>query len=155
LGWVQAYGGNLAIWLGDCVGAAQTLEKARAVAGEIGDSGLAVVATQFLGTACNMLGDYSRAVELLRTNMDALRGDGTRERIGPIGPAGHGSLSFLVLALAERGEFVDALVWGEELRRRVAETTNAFSKITAPYAMGELYLRKGDLGEATGLLTEA
>jgi class 3 adenylate cyclase/tetratricopeptide (TPR) repeat protein len=155
LGWVQAYAGNLATWLGDCVGAVLALEHSRAVAREVGDFGLELLATQFLATGCYMLGDYSRAVELLRNNWDAIRGDSAREGVGAIAPAGQGSLSFLVLALAERGDFADALACGEELRRIVAESTNAFIKSYTPYAVGERYLRKGDLGEATGLLTDA
>jgi tetratricopeptide (TPR) repeat protein len=155
LGWVHAYTGTLVWWLGDNLAAIQSLDRALEVATSIRDPRLEVIAKQLLGSACFSLGDYSRAIEVLRQNIIALEGDPIAQRIGAAGIPAAGSRAVLVLHLAERGEFAEGELRAREAVLLATEATNAYSMIYTRWTLGYLYVRKGELDEAIPLLTEA
>ena len=117
--------------------------------------GLEVAATQSLGLAYYYLGNYPKAVEALRRNLVPLDSPVVRERFGVIGLPFATSRTSLALALAERGEFVEAVVRCTEAIQ-IAEAVGHPYSVTATYrGMGLLHLRRGDLHQATLALEHA
>ena len=85
-------------------------ERAIAMARTLDDYGLEVMATLQVGWAYNCLGNYLKAVEALRRNLVPLDNPVVRERLGGFGLPFAASRASLALALAERGEFIEAVV---------------------------------------------
>jgi tetratricopeptide (TPR) repeat protein len=130
-------------------------ERAIAMAKTLDDYGLEVSTTNFLASAYYCLGNYSKAVEALRPNLVPLDSPVVRERFGAIGLPFANSRASLALALAERGEFVEAI-------SRCTEAIHIAEAVGLPYSvavtyrgMGLLHLRRGDLHQATLALEHA
>src|SRR5262249_18579701 len=116
---------------------------------------LEVLATNILGLAHSCLGNYLRAIEALRRNLLPLDNPVVRERFGAAGLPFATSRTPLALALAERGEFVEAVPLCTEAIQ-IAETVGHPYSVTVTYrGMGHLYLRRGDLHQATLALEHA
>jgi tetratricopeptide (TPR) repeat protein len=99
--------------------------------------------------------DYRRASKYFRNNVESLHGELIRERFGEAGPASVLSRFWLVVSLAELGEFVEGIARGEE-GVQIAETVDQpWSLIGAYYGVGSIYLRKGDLTKAISELEHA
>lgn len=129
-------------------------ERALAIAMELGDSPLQIMAHQRLGIACQLVGDYRRAVQLLKWNIASLRGELMRERFGTGSlPAGQ-SRSYTALSLSFLGEFVEAVSIAEEAVRIADEADTAYGQVYAAYATGFTYLFKGDFDRALPLLEQ-
>ena len=119
------------------------------------DYGLEVVATNILGQAYYCLGNYPKAVEALRRNLVPLDSPVVRERFGAINLPFANSRTHLASALAERGEFVEAVARCTEAIQ-IAEAVGHPHSVTATYrGMGLLHLRRGDLHQATLALEHA
>jgi class 3 adenylate cyclase/tetratricopeptide (TPR) repeat protein len=130
-------------------------ERASAMARTLDDYGLEVVATHFLGSAYYYLGNYPSAVEALRRNLVPLDSPIVRERFGGNVLTFATSRNSLALALAERGEFVEAVARCTEAIQ-IAETVGHPYSVTVTYrGMGHLHLRRGDLHQATLALEHA
>jgi tetratricopeptide (TPR) repeat protein len=130
-------------------------ERAIAMARALGDYGLEVHATNFLGSAYYCLGNYPSAIEVLRRNLVPLDSPVVRERFGAIGLPFANARASLALARAERGEFVEAISRCTEAIR-IAEAVGQPFSVTAMYrGMGLLHLMKGDLRQATLTLEHA
>ena len=130
-------------------------ERAIAMARTLDDYGLEVVATNLLGQAYYYLGNYPKAVEALRRNLVSLDSPVVRERFGAISLPFANSRTSLALALAERGEFVEAVARCTEAIQ-IAEAVGHPYSVTAMYrGMGHLHLRRGDLHQATLALEHA
>ena len=130
-------------------------ERAIAMARTLDDYGLEVVATLSLGLAYYCLGNYPKAVEALRRNLVPLDSPVVRERFGGIGLPFANSRTSLALALAERGEFVEAVARCTEAIH-IAEAVGHPYSVTVTYrGMGHLHLRRGDLHQATLALEHA
>src|SRR5207253_1910021 len=82
LGRVSAYMCRYCREMGDHDGAVESGQHALAVAETLRDFALQVMAHHHLGVAYHVLGDHRRAMELLRSNVEALAGDLIRERFG-------------------------------------------------------------------------
>ena len=130
-------------------------ERAIAMARTLDDYGLEVLATISLGLAYYCLGNYPKAVEALRRNLVPLDSPVVRERFGGIGLPFANSRTSLALALAERGEFVEAVARCTEAIQ-IAEAVGHPYSVTVTYrGMGHLHLRRGDLHQATLALEHA
>jgi tetratricopeptide (TPR) repeat protein len=130
-------------------------ERAIAMARTQDDYGLEVLATRFMGNAYYCLGDYLKAVEALGRNLVPLDSPVVRERLGGISLPFAGSRTALALSLAERGEFVEAVVRCTEAVQ-IAEAVGLPYAVTSMYRwMGHLHLRWGDLQQATLTLEHA
>ena len=81
-----------------------------------GASPLAVAMNLRLGQAHHSLGQYSRAMDALRKNLELLVGDLLHDRCYMAGLPSVFSRAWLALCLAERGEFGEGLAIGEEAR---------------------------------------
>ena len=75
LGRVSAYMCRYFREMGDHDGAVESGQHALAMAETLGDFALQVTAHHFLGVAYHTLGDYRRAMGLLRSNVESLAGD--------------------------------------------------------------------------------
>jgi len=111
--------------------------------------GLEVTATLYMGLGYYCLGNYPKAVEAQRRNLVPLDSPVVRKRFGAVGLPLVNSRTSLALALAERGEFVEAVVRCTEAIQ-IAEAIGHPYSVTVTYqGMGLLHLRRGDLHEAT------
>src|SRR5439155_8575979 len=82
LGRARAYQTAYYYWLAENERAAETGQRACAVAGAVEDLGLQVMTHLYLGEAYQALGDYARAVVCFESNLALLRGELARERFG-------------------------------------------------------------------------
>jgi class 3 adenylate cyclase/tetratricopeptide (TPR) repeat protein len=152
LGWLSAYMTHY-FWLtGDQECALQSGQSALAIASDLGDFGLKVVANTYLGVVYIAQGDYRRAIEFLSWNVASLEGDLIRERFGLTGFPSVLSRSYLGWSHAERGEFAEGTARGEEGIWIAEAADHPFSLIIAHWGVGLLYLRKGDLHKAISVL---
>ncbi|MGH7323574.1 MAG: AAA family ATPase [Candidatus Rokuibacteriota bacterium] len=140
-------------WLrGEHARAVEAGQRALSIATSLGDFALQASANYYLGEAYHVLGDYRRAAEFLRDNVESFQGDLIRERFGMAGPHSVISRAWLVMCLAELGEFAEGMIRGEEGLRIAEAVDQPFSLALASYALGILSLRKGDLGRAIAVL---
>jgi tetratricopeptide (TPR) repeat protein len=130
-------------------------ERALAIATELGDFPLQVLANQRLGAACDAVGDYHRAVQLLRRNIASLSGELIRERFGAGSLPAVMSRLYMVFSLTFLGEFAEAISIGMEAIRIGNEADTAHSQLQATNAVGFAYLCKGDFDSAVPLLEQA
>jgi DNA-binding NtrC family response regulator/tetratricopeptide (TPR) repeat protein len=155
LGRVCAYMTDYCRQVGDYRRGEEAGRRAVAIAEALGDLALQVAANIYLGQVCCDLGEYRLASELFQRNVDALEGDHRRERLGlPYLPAVH-SRSWLVLCLAELGEFDRGVALAEEGLELAESAEHPPSVISACAALGRLWLRKGELARATAILERA
>jgi tetratricopeptide (TPR) repeat protein len=130
-------------------------QRAVAIAGDVSDVEVQVLAHTFLGLARYGQGDYRAAVELARRNVTLLRGDLVRERYGmAVLPAVY-SRTVLVWSLAELGEFDDGLAIGQESARMAEAAEHPYSIVFSRFGLGALHLRQGDLSRAVTELESA
>jgi predicted ATPase len=166
---------NLAIvWRlqGDLEGAVKAGRCGLELATALGDRALQVAAAHRLGQAYYGLGEFGRAVELLRRNVVALEAD-------PMGPEpSDGSVSrwpwrvtvsdlsrpdpyygivsraWLALTLSALGGFAEGRRHGEEALRLAMAEGQADALIIAHGCLGLLALAQGDLGAASRVLEQ-
>jgi tetratricopeptide (TPR) repeat protein len=152
---VNAYIAIELLGQGEYEQAVTACERAIGMARTLGDYGLEVVATNYLGFAYNCLGNYPKAVEALGRKLVPLDSPVVRERFGGIGLPVASSRASLALALAERGEFVEAITRCTEAVH-IAEAVGHRFSVTETYrGMGRLHLGRGDLHQATLALEHA
>jgi tetratricopeptide (TPR) repeat protein len=126
--------------------AIEVSEQALAIAGTVKDFGLQVEATVSLALALDAVGDYRRAVPLLRGAVRSLVGEwihwGT--------PAISSVLvrAYLAVDLAELGEFPEAVRCSEEGVRIADEVGQPYSRIGAHFGAGVMHLTRGDISRA-------
>jgi len=130
-------------------------ERAIAMARTLDDYGLEVIATNFMGNSYYCLGNYSKAVEAQGRNLVPLDNPVVRERFGAINLPFANSRTSLALALAERGEFVEAITRGTEAIQIAEAVGHSFSVAETYRRMGHLHFRRGNLHKATLALEHA
>ena len=129
-------------------------QRAVAIAAQVSDVEVQVLAHTFLGLARYGQGDYRAAVELARHTVTLLRGDLIRERFGmAVLPAVY-SRTVLVWSLAELGEFADGLAVGQENARIAEAAEHPYSIVFSRFGLGTLHLRQGDLARAVAAARE-
>src|SRR5262245_58132332 len=111
-------------------------ERAIAMARTLDDYGLEVVATLYLGLAYYCLGNYPKAIKALGRNLVPFDSPVVRERFGAIGFPFATSRTVLALALAERGEFVEAVT-------RCTEAIHILEAVGHPFSVTMTYQRMG------------
>ena len=94
------------------------------------------------------IGDYGRAAELFRQNVEALKaGTGRPDR-----PSQISSLAWLAYALSHLGQFTEGRRHGEEALRLATVEGRGTEPMFAHGCLGRLYLAQGDLAAAIRLL---
>ncbi len=152
LGRVAAYLTDYFRLTGDQDRAIEWGRRALAVAGELGDFGLQVVANTRLGQVHFARGDYQRAVGLFRHNVQSLVGELILQRFDmPQPPAIH-SRTCLVWCLSELGEFAEGVALGEEAVAIAGSVDHPLSRTVAYAGLGSAYLRRGQADRAIAAL---
>jgi tetratricopeptide (TPR) repeat protein len=151
LGQVLAQMGRLRRITGDYDGAIAAGRQALALATELGDSTLQVQASYRLGQVYVNIGDFGRAAELLRRNVEGA----DREESGPPSIASRLlSQAWLAVTLSALGAFAEGRRHGEEALRLATLDGRGSPLITAHGCLGFLYLIKGDLESAIRVLDQ-
>jgi tetratricopeptide (TPR) repeat protein len=154
LGRVAAYLADYFRLTGDQDRAIQWGKRALAVAGEIGDLGLQIVATTWLGQIYFVGAEYGQALAHFRHNLQLLVGELTGERFGmPQPPAIH-SRTCLAWCLSELGEFSEAIALGEEAVAMIGSADHPLSRAVAQAGLGWAYLRRGQTDKAIAALEQ-
>jgi tetratricopeptide (TPR) repeat protein len=156
LGCVSDYMSNLLVAMGDNDGAFVSGQRLLALATALGDLSLLTQAHIRLGFVYHVLGDYQRAVGLLRQAVEALPEASSRERVGAragsANPPAVSSRTRLLWSLAEVGQFIEGEARGEE-GVRIAEAAEHLASLSLAYmGVGSLSLGKGDFQKAVSVL---
>ncbi|MGI9301266.1 MAG: ATP-binding protein [Gammaproteobacteria bacterium] len=154
-GWTSVYM-SASLWqLGRSKEALKAANDALKINEEPDDLALGVGANFYLGCAYVTSGDCRRAETLFQEAVDALKGDLSRERCGlPFVPAVV-ARSWLVWALAERGEFDAGMTHGREALRIAKEVGHPFNIAHIYYDLGYFHGVKGELDQAIETLEQA
>ncbi len=125
-------------------------QQALALAAALGDSALQVQASHRLGQAYYAIGDFGRAAELLRRNVEAA----DRESGTPSTDLLIESRAWLARTLSALGAFAEGRRHGEEALRLATLEGRGDTPIIAHACLGHLYLAKGDLEHAIRVLDQ-
>jgi class 3 adenylate cyclase/tetratricopeptide (TPR) repeat protein len=152
LGQVLASKANAFLMVGDAQHAVAASQRALASGADLGDIGLQATASFFLGEAYHALGDYGRAIEVLRGSLRLLQGLPRFERFGSGSIAAVAAETWLAWCLAEQGAFVEGRAYVEEARQIAEAADHPLSVVTASFGVGLLSLRTGDVHKAMPVL---
>src|SRR5262249_7473046 len=148
LGRVVAYLPDYFRLTGDQDRAIQSGKRALAVAGEIGDFGLQIVAATWLGQSYFARAEDRGAGGFFRHELPAPVHRPVGQRFGmPQPPAIH-SRTCLAWCLSELGEFSEAVALGEEAVAMVRSGDHPLSRAVAYAGLGWAYLRRGHADKA-------
>ncbi|MFQ5930150.1 MAG: tetratricopeptide repeat protein, partial [Acidobacteriota bacterium] len=136
----------------DPVRALKASHEALEIATSIDNFALQVQANHYLGTANWHLGNFDEAMKFLTRNVHCLVGDQVYERFGLAFLASVGSLYTLAVLLAQRGQFAEAVSYGEEAVRIAETSKHPMSVTTAYFGVGYVQLRKGAIDKAISVL---
>jgi class 3 adenylate cyclase/tetratricopeptide (TPR) repeat protein len=153
LGLVSAHLTFCHSWVGDRDRAVASGERALAIASTLKDVTLRVVASGRLGQAYFDAGEFRRAVELFRSNVERLEGDLVHDRFGGLAfIASVFSRGYLARCLATLGDFVSARA-SIEKGVGVAEAAHHPYSITVAYWLAAMpLLLQGDFPKAISWL---
>jgi len=143
LGWVSSYVMQYFRNTGDQAGAMEAGHRALAIAEKLGDFPLQVATNTHLGVVYGTLGEYRRAVEILRRNVESLAGPRVRERFGLAGLPAVLSRGYLAWYLAELGEFPEAMAWADEGLKIAESVEDPYTRAFACTMVGWPALLKG------------
>jgi DNA-binding SARP family transcriptional activator len=152
LGRVSSFMAVCFFQMGDHDGAIRFAERGLAIARACGDFGLEVQMNFRLGLAYHALGEYRRAIDILKRNVNLLTGARVSERYGMAGLPALLSRAWLISCLAEIGEFVDATTLAREGFAIADAIDQRWSLAWLCFHAGLLHLRKGDHPQAATLL---
>jgi len=137
---------------GDYDGARAAGQQALSLAAELGESALQVQASHNLGQAYHDIGDYRRAAELLRRNVEAAdQASGTPSTDSRFRSE---SRAWLALTLSDLGVFAEGRRHGEEALRLTTLEGRGVTPLIAHSCLGGLCLNQGDLGHAIRVLEQ-
>jgi class 3 adenylate cyclase/tetratricopeptide (TPR) repeat protein len=129
---------------GDADGAITAGQQAFALATELGDRALQIHASHNLGQVYEVTGDFGRAADLLRHNVEAVDGESSAAsadfRLR--------SRAWLARTLSALGAFAEGRLHGEEALRLATLEGRGVTPIMVHGCLGELYLAQGDLAHA-------
>src|SRR5262245_2514982 len=141
-------------WMGEHERALRAAERDLTVAASFGNFGMRVVSICRLAQANPALGNFERAVELLRQVVASLDGDLARERFGMIAFSSVWARSWLAWSLAEMGEFDEAIAIGDESVEIATSDDHAASRLQALFGCGILSVIQGRLDRAIPALEQ-
>ena len=131
-------------------------ERALAIATELSDVSLQVVAQHRLSRAYCWVGNYRRAIELATRSLPLIEGRPMGERFGNLtGVASAVTRVPLIVSLAELGEFAEGVAQGEEAVRIAEMVGQPFSLIAALSRLSHVYVVKGEPNKAIPLLVRS
>jgi predicted ATPase len=129
-------------------------ERALAIATELRDVSLQVVAQDRLGRAYCFIGNYKRAIELATRSLTLIEAKPVGERFGMLtGVAPVVTRVPLVYSLADLGALAEGIAHGEDAVRLAEMAGQPFSLVMAYDVLGYVYLVIGDLDKGISVLT--
>jgi tetratricopeptide (TPR) repeat protein len=135
---------------GDPDGVMAAGQQALELAAALGDSALQGQASRYLGMAYHAIGDFGRAAELLRRNVEAADQEagtlGTDQRLL--------SQAWLARTLSALGAFAEGRRHGEEALRLATLAGRGATPTIVHSRLGYLYLAQGDLEHAIRVLDQ-
>jgi tetratricopeptide (TPR) repeat protein len=152
LGWISAYSSACFWVMGDYAPALEAAQQTRTIGLDLGDASLQVYANSALGWTYHSLGEYRHGIECASQVVEFLQGDLIWQQFGIPSLPAVGARTWLALCLAERGEFAQAIVRGEEAVQLAEAIQNPWSLVSGYFGLGVAYLRKGAFAEAIPLL---
>ena len=155
IGWTSVFR-SASLWqIGRSAEARAAAENALTINQVPNDLSLGIGANFYLGCAFVTSGDCRRAETYFQTVPDSLDEKQSRERCGlPFLPAVV-ARSWLVWALAERGEFAEAAAHGEVALEIAKEVGHPFNLAHIYYDLGYFYGVKGDIDQGVDALEKA
>jgi class 3 adenylate cyclase/tetratricopeptide (TPR) repeat protein len=129
---------------GDLDGAIVAGRQAHELAATLSASALQVQTSYTLGEIYYVIGDFGRAAELLRRNVEATDRESDRRSTG----LWIDSHAWLARTLSALGAFAEGRRHGEEALRLAMLAGREEAPITAHACLGSLYLAQGDLAHA-------
>jgi tetratricopeptide (TPR) repeat protein len=129
---------------GDPDGASAAGQQALELAAALGESALQMEAAYTLGQVYHFIGDFGRAAELLRWNVEATHRESDRLSTD----VQIQSRAWLARTLSALGAFAEGRRHGEEALRLATLEGRGATPIVAHGCLGELYLAQGDLEHA-------
>jgi class 3 adenylate cyclase/tetratricopeptide (TPR) repeat protein len=133
---------------GDLSGALTVGQQALALAAELGERALQERVSLCLGLGYRALGDFGRATEVLRRNVEAA----DRESGTPRTDVRILSRAWLAQTLGALGAFAEGRRHGEEALRLATREGRGAPLMAAHASLGQLYLAQGDLEYAIRVL---
>ena len=152
LGWVSSYLSTHFWVTGVPERALAYGQRAHTLAVTCGDGALQIVALFHQGHAYHAMGAYGPAKDYLAQSMAFLQGEQRRARLGTSALTSVLTRVWLVWCYAERGEFTEGRVLGEEAVRIAEEVDHPFGLMIAYWILGVLCLSQGDLQPAIPVL---
>jgi tetratricopeptide (TPR) repeat protein len=135
---------------GDLDGAMAAGQQALELAAALGESTLQLQVSYTMGQVYYAVGDFGRAAELLRRNIEAA----DREFGTPDADLRIRSQAWLARILSELGAFAEGRRHGEEALRLATLEGQGITPSTAHGCLGRLYLAQGDLEHAIRVLEQ-
>jgi tetratricopeptide (TPR) repeat protein len=132
-----------------------TGDAALKMSDKIGDLGLKVSTSFYMGLANHALGNYTTAANFLAQNVATLSGDLAHERFGAVSINSVVSGSYLAICLAELGRLDEGGAAAERARSIATEVGGPFDRIQADLAMAAGDLIRGDAAQRIPLLENA
>jgi tetratricopeptide (TPR) repeat protein len=129
-------------------------QRALALAVASGETAIQARAQDILGNVYFELGDYRRAIDVLRQTMMAYDGGLRYDRRGSLLPPVRVRI-WLAFYLGEVGEFAEGLIRLDEAARIADANDHPGSAIFVQYHLGSLRLHRGDLHRAIPQLEQA
>src|SRR5499433_2405652 len=152
LGRISSYMVHYYTLIGDREKATESGRRGLALAQTLADFALQIQLNYYLGRAYYYMGDYGKAIEFHKRNIESLTSSTVRECFDMECPPSILSRVFLVMCFAETGEFAAAIEYGEDAIRIAHEIDHAFGSVYADSAIGLTYIRKEDVSAAIEVL---
>ncbi|HEV8531784.1 MAG TPA: sigma 54-interacting transcriptional regulator [Methylomirabilota bacterium] len=152
LGRVHAFLADYFRQIGQYREAIETGRRGLAIALALGDLPLQVATQMYMGHAFHDLGDYRRASDLFRENVTAIAPPLRGKRLGLPYVASVHSRTWLVLCLAELGQFAEGAALAREALEIAESADEVATLISACYGLGRLHLRRADFPQAIPVL---
>ncbi len=154
-GWALAYLSQYLWRMDDPSRAAQSGERALAIASALDDFALHVVAHFFMGQGYFNIGDYSCAIKHCARSASALVREHRYDRLGLTGLPSVLSNTFLGWSHAELGQFEEAVACAEKAIDLGDAVNHPYDMAAGYLALGHIQLLRGQLDDAIPTLETA
>lgn len=140
--------------MGDLDPAIDAAERAIAIADELDDLPLRIVARAHFGPALTARGDHHRASEILAAGVEHLQGALAADLMGTTGIQGVFTRIYLVCSLAELGEFSRALRVAEDAVEIAQGANHVYSLAFSYYGKGTVLALQGEVSQSIAVLEQ-
>jgi len=141
--------------MGELNSAADAGERAMAIADELKDLSLRMVASGHVAAISAAKGDHHRASQILEAAVERLRGDLATETMGTTGVLGVFIRGYLACSLAELGEFGPALRYADEAVDLAELAGHVYSLSFSYYSKGLVLALQGQVPQSITVLEQS